>query len=114
MNTKNNKRRQDSQDRIETAFMELLKVKDLNKITVAEICKLAPCNRSTFYANFLDVFDLADTVRRKLEEHYGSIFLAQGEASDNYLLLKFGCLGLGLFPLRITRPLLLGLDILEP
>ena len=87
MNTKNNKRRQDSQDRIETAFMELLKVKDLNKITIAEICKLAPCNRSTFYANYLDVFNLADTVRRKLEEHYDSIFLAQGEASDNYLLL---------------------------
>ena len=87
MNTKNNKRRRDSQDKIETAFMELIKKKELNRITVAEICKLAPCNRSTFYANYDDVFALADSVRHKLEEHYNSIFIAQGEASDNYLLL---------------------------
>ena len=40
-------------------------------------------------------------------------FLTANCARSN-LLLKFGCLGLGLFPLLITRPLLLGLDILEP
>ena len=87
MNTKNNKRRRDSQEKIENAFTELLKEKDLKKITVAEICKLAFCNRSTFYANYVDIFALADSVRQKLEEHYNGIFIAQGEASDNYLLL---------------------------
>ena len=40
MNTKNNRRCRESVERIEKAFMELLQTRELNEITVYEICKL--------------------------------------------------------------------------
>ena len=67
MNVKNNKRKKNSIKRIENAFMTLLQVKDVNEITVAEICKKAELNRSTFYANFFDIYDLAEKIREHLE-----------------------------------------------
>ena len=36
MNTKNNKRRKESQEKIEKAFIELLQTNDLKKITVSD------------------------------------------------------------------------------
>ena len=45
---------------IEKSFVELLKVKQLNKITVKELCDLSEINRSTFYKYYDDIFDLFD------------------------------------------------------
>ena len=67
MNTKNNRRRQASVERIQKAFMQFLKEKDLPQISVSEICKAAQINRSTFYANYTDIYDLADRLCRELE-----------------------------------------------
>ena len=56
MNTKNNKRKRESQRKIETAFIELLQEKELNQISVIAICKKANLNRSTFYSSYLDIY----------------------------------------------------------
>ena len=48
MNKPNNKRKRDSINRIETAFIELLQTKELNEINVTELVKKAEVNRSTF------------------------------------------------------------------
>ena len=74
MNTKNNKRRRESQEKIEKAFMQLLQTQELKEITVSDICKMTDLNRSTFYANYLDVYDLADRLRMKLEEDFNAQF----------------------------------------
>ena len=74
MNTKNNKRRRESVEKIEKAFVELLQSKEIGEITVSEICKLTGLNRSTFYANFLDTYDLADKLRTVLENEFSSLF----------------------------------------
>ncbi len=74
MNIKNNKRRKASQEKIEKAFIELLQYKDLSKITVAEICKITNLNRSTFYSNYLDTYDLADKLRDKLEIEVNELY----------------------------------------
>ena len=74
MNTKNNKRRRESVTAIEKAFVELLQTRELKDVTVSDLCKLTGLNRSTFYANFLDVYDLADKVREKLEEDFAAQF----------------------------------------
>ena len=74
MNTKNNKRRRESVEKIEKAFVEMLQTQELSKITVSDICKKTDLNRSTFYANFLDVYDLADKVRETLEQEFGRAF----------------------------------------
>lgn len=66
MNTKNNRRRRESVEKIETTFMKLIEEKDVNGITVSQICKLSGLNRSTFYANFVDIYDLADKLMLRL------------------------------------------------
>ncbi len=85
MNTKNNKRRKESVEKIEKAFVELIQEQELKDITVSGICKLTGLNRSTFYANFLDVYDLADKLRDKLERDFAEVFSDRAEAGDGAL-----------------------------
>ena len=75
MNVKNNKRRKESQEKIERAFIELLQTYGLKEITISDIIKSAGLNRSTFYANYLDIFDLADKTREKLEQEFSDLFV---------------------------------------
>ena len=74
MNTKNNSRKKASVQKIYSAFTELLQEKEIKNISVTEICTLTGLNRSTFYANFLDVYDLADKLREKLEQDFSETF----------------------------------------
>lgn len=74
MNVKNNKRRRDSQEKIEKAFVELLQTKEIKEITVSDIIKMTGLNRSTFYANYIDIFDLADKTRERLENDFSNLF----------------------------------------
>lgn len=74
MNTKNNKRRRNSIEAIEKSFVDLLQTQELKDITVTDLCKQTGLNRSTFYANFLDVYDLADKMRKKLEADFSAQF----------------------------------------
>ena len=90
MNTKNNCRRRESVERIEKVFMELLQTRELSEVTVADICKLSGLNRSTFYANFTNVYDLADKMRVHLEEEVNRLYeseTAQKFNSNDYLRL---------------------------
>lgn len=74
MNTKNNKRRKESKERIEKAFISLLQTHEIKEITVSDIIKLSGLNRSTFYANYLDIYDLADKTRETLEHNFSDLF----------------------------------------
>lgn len=67
MNVHNNKRRQETIRRIEEVFLECLKTQELSQIKVSHICKKAEINRSTFYANFIDIYDLVDKIQIRLE-----------------------------------------------
>lgn len=74
MNVKNNKRRRESVEKIEKTFIELLQAKALDKISVSEICNATELNRTTFYSNYIDIYDLADKVRGKLESEFTVLF----------------------------------------
>ncbi len=74
MNTKNNKRRRESQKKIERAFVELLQTREIKDITVSDLIKKAGLNRSTFYANYIDILDLADKTRESLEREFSDLF----------------------------------------
>lgn len=90
MNTKNNRRRRESVERIEKTFLELLQTRELNQITVSDICKGCQLNRSTFYANYVDLYDLADKVRERLESEVKRLYEAETEQrlnSNDYLKL---------------------------
>lgn len=78
MNTKNNKRRRESQNKIENTFANMLLTKHINKISVSDICKETGLNRTTFYTNYTDIYDLADKIRKKIEIDF-SYALADNE-----------------------------------
>lgn len=90
MNTKNNRRKRASIQKMEQALMELLQTRELNQVSVSELCKRAQLNRSTFYANYADIYELADTIREKLEAQVAELYTdetVQGFNSNDYLKL---------------------------
>lgn len=88
MNIKNNKRRRESQKKIEKAFIELLQTREMKDITVSELIKMTELNRSTFYANYIDIFDLADKTREKLENEFSNLFANYDYFNDHSGALK--------------------------
>lgn len=90
MNTPNNKRRQESRLRIERAFANLIQETPLDALTVTQVCKLAQINRSTFYANYPDIADLANQFRGKMAEDIKEVYREEREHaynSNNFLKL---------------------------
>ena len=83
MNTKNNKRKRESRVKIESIFVELLQTKELDQVTVSDICSLAGLNRSTFYANYMNIYELADIVRGSLEQSVSELYRDEVENSFN-------------------------------
>lgn len=51
---------------IRQAFLELLKEKSFEKITVTDIVKRADINRSTFYAHYPDVMGLLEEIQEEV------------------------------------------------
>ena len=47
-----------AREAMEGALFRLLQVKPLEKVTVSELCQTAGVNRSTFYAHYLDIYDM--------------------------------------------------------
>ena len=77
-------------ERIEKVFVELLQTKELDEITVSDICKRAGLNRTTFYANYTDIYGLADAIRNKLENEVTDLYedeITQRFNSNDYLKL---------------------------
>ncbi len=64
---------------IKDTFIDLLSEKDINKVTVSEICKIADINRATFYRYYLDVFDLLE----KMEDDFVLEVKAAYTKNDN-------------------------------
>lgn len=74
MNVANNKRKKESRERIMKVFVSELQTRDVRDISVTDICKLADVNRSTFYANFIDVYDLVDKINEIMLEMFFDIY----------------------------------------
>ena len=93
MNKKNNKQFQFSIDLMEKAFLELLKEKNYHKITINDICNKAGVHRSTFYAHYKDIYDLAEIIEKDLaDEIYRTFQQVEANSDDpevSYLFLAF-------------------------
>ena len=83
MNTPNNKRRKDSQEKIEKTFLQLIQKKNLDEISVSTICEIAKLNRSTFYANYLDIYDLVEKIKDKMANEFAQFQLSQNSKQDH-------------------------------
>lgn len=67
---------------IETEFLNLLEIQRFRTITIKMICEAAGINRSTFYAYYLDKYDLLD---RMIDNHLNAISQLVEETSHNML-----------------------------
>ena len=68
MNRKNNQRFRETELRMEAAMLDLMKDMEFERITVKRICERAQVNRSTFYAHFIDIYDMLDKMERELRK----------------------------------------------
>lgn len=66
MNTKNNLRFQETDDKIQRCFLSLINQKQISRITVQEICNKVGINRSSFYAHYEDIYSLLNSISRKV------------------------------------------------
>lgn len=78
VNARFNRKRQYSRRVIREAFSALLETIPADKITVKLICDKADVNRSTFYANYVDIYAL----RHELKEEYTATLLPLFQAYD--------------------------------
>lgn len=69
---------------IKQAFAELLNEKDMAKITVTDIVERANISRGTFYAHYLDVYDLYSAILQNIVEAIDEAFDKMG--MDNIIL----------------------------
>ena len=84
---KNNKKMRQARKQIQIAVIQLLQTKTINQLKVTQICRLAHINRSTFYANYEDVYDMVDHLRNYVSQQYQS-YLKIDRKSSLLSLLK--------------------------
>ena len=85
-------RKTETQSKFKKVLSQLLVNNDIQDITTTQICKLANMNRSTFYANYYDQYDLYDDLKKDLlEECYKTLsnaFLDKETIKSFLLLIK--------------------------
>ena len=82
MNTPNNKRKRESQEKIEKTFLQLIQRKNVEEISVSTICEISGLNRSTFYANYLDIYDLVEKVKERMADEFAQIQISENSKQD--------------------------------
>ena len=87
MDILNTNKKKPSQLKIEKVFLQSIQKKSIDEITVSTICELCELNRSTFYANYVDIYDLAERVKQDMEVEFAQFQLSNNskQNSDGYL-----------------------------
>ena len=57
-----------SRQMIKKAFAEMLNEKDITKITVTDVVEKAGISRGTFYAHYMDIYDLYNAIQNNMME----------------------------------------------
>ena len=83
MNTPNNKRKRESQDKIEKTFLQLIQKKNIENISVSDICKITGLNRSTFYSNYIDIYDLVEKVKLRMADEFANNQYSKNSKQDS-------------------------------
>lgn len=74
---------------IRKAFLELLEQKNINRISVVEISKLADLGRGTFYLHYKDVYELMEHLENELIDNLGELYCASFHCDHTMNILKF-------------------------
>ena len=79
MNKANNKRKKESQEKLQKAFIQLIQTKEVEYITVSDLCKLSNLNRSTY----MDIYDLIEKIKLTIETDFASMFVNSSDSGQN-------------------------------
>jgi AcrR family transcriptional regulator len=74
---------------IRNAFLELLKEKSINRISVVEISKLADLGRGTFYLHYKDVYELMEHLENELIHNLEILYDTSYPCGNSTNMLKF-------------------------
>lgn len=64
------RRTRKTQNALKQIFIGLLKQKEIEKISVTELCRLADINRSTFYLHYCDIYALLEEIEKDCLEEF--------------------------------------------
>lgn len=84
----NDRRNEKTEKLIKEVFLQLLKSKDINKISVAEISRLANLGRTTFYLHYNDVYDLYENIENEIIENLIDMFKSSFPTTNSNNSLK--------------------------
>ncbi len=59
-----------TKQKLKEALIELLSIKEIENLTISEVCLLANVNRNTFYSHYTDVYSLYSDVKKSYLEHF--------------------------------------------
>lgn len=62
-------KKKQAREAMEGAFIQLLRKKSIDQISITELCRKAGVNRSTFYAHYLDIYDLMEQVSNRFVQN---------------------------------------------
>lgn len=92
---KNSERTKQTKERIQNAYLNLRKHKNLNQIRITELCREAETNRTTFYHYYQDIYDLNNAVEDRILGELLEDFPYKGliyEDSERYVVEFSRCL----------------------
>ena len=90
MNTANNRRRRETLETIKKTFVEMIQDQELDRISISHLCKKAGINRTTFYSCYDGLHDIADSIRRELEDNMAEMYrdeIENRKSRNDYLKL---------------------------
>ena len=79
------KKRRETEKRIETSLLQLMKEQTFETISIRQLIDLAEVNRSTFYRHYLDKYDLLEKMENRLLDELQAYYQ---EALDSACLFK--------------------------
>ncbi len=88
MNKKANQHYQQTHKKIRDTFLALLREKNLEDITITEICNNLNISRGTFYVHYTDVYDLMEKTERVISEEMQHRFLEAQKISTREAFLE--------------------------
>lgn len=85
---KNDIRSRYTKDTIMKVFIELIRQKPVEKITVKEVCEKAQINRSTFYKYYLDCYDVLEQLENSALDRFDETIkeMSDGEKDPERLI----------------------------
>lgn len=79
------KKRRETEKRIETSLLQLMKEQTFETISIRQLIDLAEVNRSTFYRHYLDKYDLLEKIENRLLDDLQAYYQ---DALDSSCLFK--------------------------